>query len=98
MAENSKDRRNVYESMWRPIKVFGLPRDYFYVIGVVIPLLWGMTQSFLISFGVFSAMYVYGYFKSQKDPEFMLVHLVRLFKLKGKTHKFNGQRGSMYIV
>lgn len=98
MADDNRDRRNVYEPMWKPIKTFGIPRDYFYILAVVTPIVWGLSRNILVSFLLFAGLYGYGYFKSQKDPEFMLVHLVRVLKLKRKVVKHKGKPGSVYIV
>lgn len=98
MATSSNDRRNVYEPMWRPVKTAGLPRDYFYILAVVTPLVWFISQRLTPAILVFLSLYAFGYFKSEKDPEFMLVHLVRVFKIKRKVRKYKGKRGSMYIV
>lgn len=97
MAE-FQDRRNVYEPMYRPVKTAGLPRDYFYILAVITPLLWFVTQRLTPPAVFFIGMYAFGYFKSEKDPEFLLVYLVRAFKIKRRANKYNGKSGSMYIV
>lgn len=97
MKDDNRDRKNVYEPMWRAIKTFGLPRDYFHIICVVVPPIWGFTQSLFLSLGLLIILYAYGYFKSQKDPEFMLIQLVRMYKIKGKNMKLGNQYGSGYI-
>ena len=84
--------------MWKPVKTAGLPRDYFYILAIVTPLIWFVTQRLTPPAIFFFGMYAFGYFKSDKDPEFMLVYLVRIFKIKRKVRKLNGKRGSLYIV
>lgn len=98
MSDSSMDRRNVYEPMWRPVKTAGLPRDYFYILAIMTPLVWFIGQRLIPAALFFVFMYSFGYFKSEKDPEFMLVHLVRVFRIKRRVNKFKGKRGSMYIV
>lgn len=95
--EDNRDRRMVYEPMWRPIKVFGLPRDYFYILATIVPIIWGLTTNAIIAGAVFAVLYVFGYLVSQKDPEFLLVRLVKVLKLKGRSTVFMKKRGSVYL-
>lgn len=95
--ENHKDKATVYEPLWMPMCVFGLPRDYFYVIGVVCPLAWGFTRSVIIGFSSFIILYAFGFVMSNKDQEFFIVWLNRIVRVKGKIVKYQGQRGSVYL-
>jgi type IV secretory pathway VirB3-like protein len=97
MSEIDKsDKKTVYEPMWMPMKVFGLPRDYFYLIGAACPVMWGLTRSMLVGFISFILLYVFGFVMSNKDQEFFLVWLTKVLRVKNKTVTHCGKKGSMY--
>ena len=91
------DKVTVYEPLWMPMCVFGLPRDYFYVIGLVCPLAWGFTRSVIIGFSSFILLYGFGFIMSNKDQEFFLVWLNKIVRVKSKITKYQGMKGSVYL-
>lgn len=91
------DKKTVYEPMWMPKVVFGLPRDYFYVIGMVCPIAWGFSKSFIVGMSSFILLYAYGFIKSNSDQEFFLVWLTRVLKVRSKVARYQGKRGSVYL-
>lgn len=91
------DKKTVYEPMWMPVRVFGLPRDYFYVIGIICPIAWGFTRSVLVGFASFIILYVYGFVMSNKDQEFFLVWLTKVVRVRSKVVRYQGKRGRVYL-
>ena len=83
--------------MWRPIKVFGLPRDYFYLLAPVVSIVWGLTSNAFIAGAILACLYAFGYIMSQNDPEFLLVRLVKVFKLNGKYTLYKKKRARVYL-
>lgn len=101
--KNSTDRMIVYGTLWKPVFVFGLPRDYLLTISIISTAIWPITrlfakkQSLFVAFIVFFLFWIIGRFKSKRDPEFFTVWLVKLFRIKKTNFTLNKFKGNMYF-
>lgn len=90
MSNNPIHRANVFVTMWRPSFVFGLPRDYLFISAFITLVTWPIHQNFIFCLVLYLPMWILGYIKGKSDPEFLSVHLVKIFKLKKTKGTFNG--------
>lgn len=79
----SKRRAVIYPTLWQPILVRGVPREYALAAMVVSAMVFMLFNRLWLGFGLFGVLWLVGWFLAKLDPEFFSVFLVRM-KL-GKT-------------
>ncbi len=94
-------RKNInYPTLWQPTMIKGIPRDYAIFVFIIFALsnifltLLGVGNLFW-GFGIAFIFFVYGYFRAKSDPEFLLIYVVKYFKIK-KTK--SGRKGNIYYA
>jgi type IV secretory pathway VirB3-like protein len=77
--------------MWTPPSVWGVPREYLAVISFCSLIIWPITENILLCPLLFIPLWVFGYFRSKEDPEFMAVRIIKYGKIK-----VQGKEGNEY--
>lgn len=99
-------KATIYPTMWRPITIKGVPRDYgvfaiiasavVFPLGILLASLFtknGQLFGFVFAGLFFVSAWTLGYFLGRRDPEFLTVHLARVLKV-GRTK--GGEGGNEY--
>lgn len=101
MSTEAKDLRAiVYPTLWAPIMLKGVPRDWaFFCLGIWIFVILiagfaGLPFPQLIGLFVAALFMVGGWIAAMFDPEFFSIVLVNMFKIR----KTKGSKGGNYHV
>lgn len=74
----SKRRAVIYPTLWQPILVRGVPREYALAAMVVSAMAFMVLNILWLGFALFGLMWLVGWFLAKLDPEFFSVFLTRL--------------------